>query len=151
MIIDRVREFLSVDPHVAPPDILPPVLEVIEDLGLGDGAGAPPPSSPSASTGGGGPNSTSVFLTPASLTFAGVSAVAGGILNFILGQWGGSRLWLSCAIAVVFGLVITLVGPVPPGGFGEKLKYYFIGFINTFMLWIGIFGVASLGDPSSGA
>lgn len=150
MIIDQIRNFLTVDPRVIPPGI-PPIRNVIEDLGSGDGAGASPsaPAPTPAGVGRGAANATSVFLTPASLTFAGVSAVAGGILNFILGQWGGSRLWLSCAVAAVFGLVIILIGPVPAGGFGERLKYYFIGFINTFMLWIGIFGVASLGKPSA--
>ncbi|MBV1778683.1 hypothetical protein KRR55_06095 [Paeniglutamicibacter sp. ABSL32-1] len=86
-------------------------------------------------------------MTPENLTFPGVAVVAGSLMNFFADNLGGSRLWISLVIAVVFGAFVTMLAFTAKNrvsSTGKNITDIFVGLVNTLLLWITTFGVSSL-------
>lgn len=89
-----------------------------------------------------------LFVTAQSLTFSGVTLVGGVVLNFLTANIGGTRLWVALGVAVVLGLIVTAVAIATPHsswtGAPNKLIAVVIALVNTFVLWISLFGISSI-------
>lgn len=121
-------------------------------MGAGTNDGTDAAAEAVTTGGGGGTMNQSLFLTPANLTFPGVAVVAGVILNFFNANLGGSRFLVALGVALVFGVILTVVA-FTEGDNIVKLSpvktilALFIGLVNTALLWITIFGVSSIPAP----
>jgi hypothetical protein len=79
------------------------------------------------------------------VTFPGVTVVAGVISNFIVDNFGGARLSVTGIIAALFGAFIITLGLTDDKRPKDNvLVSVLVGVINTVLLWIGIYGVASI-------
>ncbi|WP_231745474.1 hypothetical protein [Arthrobacter sp. EpRS71] len=93
-----------------------------------------------------------LYLTAGNLTFPGVTVFAGVILNFVTSNTDGNRLWIALAIALIFGAFITWLAWSDPKEVTTpqvRGTQIFIGFFNTMLLWISIFGVSSVELPTT--
>jgi hypothetical protein len=101
----------------------------------------PPGQSPSTTV-----TKNLVYLEPGSLTFPGVTLIAGIILNFVLKNSGMELnvFWFSGAVALVFGALLMWVGLTSKENKDAKPKQIVTGVINSVVLWITIFGVAQI-------
>lgn len=92
----------------------------------------------------------SLFVTVQSLTFSGVTIIGGVALNFITANIGGSRFWVALGVAVVLGLIVTIVSihnKDTSWQAGNKAIALVIALVNTFVLWVSLFGISSIPNP----
>src|SRR4051794_5680945 len=55
-----------------------------------------------------------LYLTPASLTFPGVTLFCGTLLNFLTTNFPVARIWTAAAIALIVGTFILYLGLSDP-------------------------------------
>jgi hypothetical protein len=87
-----------------------------------------------------------LFLEKKNLTFPGVSVVSGVILNFTTATFGGAdnKVWIAAIIAVLFGGFIVYLGLKDKENKESGPSQFFVGLVNTLLLWITTYGVASV-------
>lgn len=89
----------------------------------------------------------SIFLTPESLTFPGVSAVAFALLQLADSQFDGARtsFWWALGICAFLGVGVIAFSTTPGTSFPKAL---FIGVVNILLLTASALGVSSLAANS---
>jgi hypothetical protein len=92
-----------------------------------------------------------VYLTKESLTFPGVTTVAGLAASIIQNAsgWTSPKLWLSCLIGGALGLFLLILGVVKASAIdkavpGFMLEAIGVAVLNTVMLIAAIHGVAEV-------
>lgn len=85
-----------------------------------------------------------LFLEPKNLTFPGVTIVAGTLANFAAGGIPEWKPLIALVIAVVFGGFLIAIGLTDPQNRERKLIQWFVGVVNTALLWMAVWGVSSI-------
>ena len=85
-----------------------------------------------------------LFLEPKNLTFPGVTIVAGSIVNFVSGGIPEWKPIVALVIALVFGGFLIAMGLTDPKNTERRLVQWFVGLVNTVLLWMAVWGVASI-------
>jgi len=97
-----------------------------------------------------GPVNQNPFLTKQNLTFSGLSVAAAAIINFFARDAGTARLVAAALVAAAFGgflIFLALIDANRETGPGVKPTIWFLGIVNTMLLFISIYGVASIDPP----